>query len=187
MMIHDVTRAAGHRPRRKRVGRGESSGMGRTSGRGNKGAGARAGWGGRMLAEGGQMPIFRRIPKRGFSNFHFRTEFAVVNLSDLESSFSAGATVNAEALRKLRLLRGPDALLKVLGDGELTKKLSVEAHAFSQRAREAIEKAGGAVTVIPLRDAAALAKAKRKSAKNRKRPEAPSRVDKKKSARQAAR
>jgi large subunit ribosomal protein L15 len=170
MMVHEITARAGAHERRKRVGRGESSGMGRTSGRGNKGCQSRAGGGPRPLHEGGQMPLFRRVPKRGFSNFHFRTQYRPINLGVLEERFRAGERIDPAKLCERGLLDDADGLVKILGDGELTKKLSVSAHAFSASARAAIEKAGGAVTVIPRRDAAALARAKRNTKKAAKPP-----------------
>ncbi len=165
MMLNNITAAAGAHHRRKRVGRGESSGHGRQSGRGNKGTQARAGGGARPLHEGGQMPLFRRVPKRGFSNFNFATVYAVVNVGDLEECFDAGETVTRDALRERGLVRGGTRPLKVLGKGTLNKKLTVEADAVSGKAREAIEKAGGAIKLVERKDPAALAKAKRNSAK----------------------
>jgi len=165
MMVNEITSRAGAHKRRKRVGRGESSGHGKTSGRGNKGCKARSGGGPRPLHEGGQMPIFRRLPKRGFSNFHFRVEYQVVNLAALEERFQAGDTVDPAALERAGLIRSSAGPVKILGDGSLTKKLAVTAHAFSSKARAAIEAAGGAVTMLPRRDPAALAKAKRNTAK----------------------
>jgi large subunit ribosomal protein L15 len=165
MMLNDITTAAGAHKRRKRVGRGESSGHGKTSGRGTKGAQSRGGFSTRPLTEGGQMPVFRRLPKRGFSNFHFRTEYVVVNLADLEQGFEGGAKVDVAALRKAGLVRGAGASVKVLGDGVLTKKLALEVHAVSEKARQAIEKAGGTLTLLARPDSAALAKAKRNTRK----------------------
>lgn len=165
MTIDKITEQAGGRPRRKRRGRGEGSGLGKSSGRGTKGMGARAGSGPYPLHEGGAAPLFRRLPKRGFSNVNFRTEYSVVNLADLEASFENGGRVDLDSLRKLRLVRGADALVKVLGQGELHKKLSVEVHAVSASARAAIEKAGGSIRLLERRNPAALAKAKRNSAK----------------------
>ena len=168
MMLNEITQEAGAHKRRMRIGRGESSGKGKTSGRGNKGCQSRSGGGTRPLHEGGQMPIFRRLPKRGFSNFHFRTEFAVVNLLRLERSFEDGATVDPATLFDRRLIDRNKGYVKVLGHGELTKKLVVHAHAVSQAAREAIEKAGGTITLIERLDRAAAAKAKRNSKKKGK-------------------
>lgn len=185
-MIHEITERAGGRRRRKRVGRGESSGLGRTSGRGNKGAQSRSGWGGRILSEGGQMPIFRRLPKRGFSNFNFRTEYAVVNVGALGERFRDGDSVDPQALRRARLVRSSDAKIKILGEGELNCRLAVSAHAFSAAARAAIEKAGGSVRVIESPDPAAAARARRRSAQGRKRSPGPSRLEKKKARRSGA-
>lgn len=165
MMIDQITQQAGRRQRRKRVGRGQSSGMGKTAGRGNKGLQSRSGGGSRRLAMGGQMPIFRRLAKRGFSNFNFETEYDPVNLWALEERFAAGDRIDVDALRKAGLVRGPRPQVKILGDGELTKKLSVTVHAVSKSAREAIEKAGGSITILPRRDAAALAKARKNTAR----------------------
>jgi large subunit ribosomal protein L15 len=167
MMLNQITTQAGAHARRKRVGRGESSGHGKTCGRGNKGCQSRAGGGTRPLHEGGQMPIFRRLPKRGFSNVQFRTVYQVVNLGSLEESFNDGQTADVKSLRRLGLLRGETALVKVLGTGTLLKKLTVEAHAFSESAKAAIEKAGGTAKLIARSDPAAKARAKRNTAKKR--------------------
>ncbi len=167
MMLNEVTTQAGANKRPKRVGRGESSGHGKTCGRGSKGYQSRAGGGARPLTEGGQMPLFRRLPKRGFSNFEFRIEYAIVNIGVLSERFEKGATVDLAALQALRLIRRSATLVRVLGDGTLDKPLTVHAHSFSPKAHSAIEQAGGRVTVIPVRDSAALAKAKRNSAKGR--------------------
>ena len=182
MMINDITAKAGAHKPRKRVGRGESSGTGKTSGRGHKGYQARSGGGPHSLHEGGQMPIFRRIPKRGFNNANFRTEYDVVNLASLEQRFSDGDTVGPEALHSLNLVGGGAARVKVLAKGELTKKLTVEAHAFSGKAREAIERAGGKVNLIDVVDSAKRAREKRNSAKNRTRERKQTRLEKKRSA-----
>ena len=179
MMLNEVTTIAGRSKRAKRVGRGESSGLGKTCGRGNKGCKSRSGGGTRFLTEGGQMPIFRRLPKRGFNNYNFRVEYEVVNLADLDRSFSDGDTVDPDVLKKLRLIRGV-APVKILAKGSLAKKLTVQAHGFSGSAKEAIEKSGGTVKVIEQRDAAALARAKRKTAKTRGPQSGPTRLEKKK-------
>jgi len=113
------------------------------------------------------MPIFRRLPKRGFNNVQFRTEYQVVNLTTLEQRFQSGQTVNPEVLRQQGLVHGADPLVKILGSGTLTKKLVVEAHAFSGSAQQAIENAGGQVRLIERIDPAQKAKAKRGSAKKR--------------------
>lgn len=149
MMIHEVTAKAGAYKKSKRLGRGIGSGKGKTCGRGTKGAGSRSGWTGsiRPGREGGQTAFFRRIPKRGFSNFNFRTEYNVVNLRTLDANFKAGETVDRAALLKAGLIPGGDLPLKVLGDGEIGKKLTVVADAFSKSAQEKIAKAGGQTTV----------------------------------------
>lgn len=180
MMIHEITGQAGANRRRKRVGRGESSGMGRTSGRGNKGMGARAGHGPHVLHEGGQFPINRRVAKRGFSNFNFEIKYAPINLDAVERVFNAGETVDAAGLASRALLSDVSARIKLLGRGELTKKLNFRVHAASASAKAAVEKSGGTIDLIPTRDSAALAKAKRRTAKNRAPVQGPTRVEKKK-------
>ncbi len=186
MMLNQITSAAGAHKRRRRVGRGESSGTGKTAGRGHKGCQARSGGGVRPLTEGGQMPIFRRIPKRGFSNADFRRRFEVVNLAALDRRFSDGDTVDHAALLAARLVQDPRGPVKVLAKGTLSKKLTVEAHAFSEKARQQIEQAGGSVKVVEMLDRAEAARAKRNSAKSRKPEPKPSRLEKKKSRREAA-
>lgn len=174
MMLNKITGQVGSHKRRKRVGRGESSGSGKTCGRGHKGCQSRSGGGTRPLHEGGQMPIFRRLPKRGFSNYQFRTEFEVVNLAALEKRFSDGDSVDVDAMKKLRLVQQRKPLVKVLAKGKLSKKLTVEAHAFSTAAREAIEKAGGSAKLIERRNPQEAARAKRNTAKSAKKaPEQP--------------
>ena len=150
MMIHDITKLVGKSKKRKRIGRGIGSGHGKTSGRGTKGAGSRSGYGGSIpaLFEGGGRPYYRRIPKRGFSNFNFRHEFNIVNLAIIEANFPSGATVDAEALNKAGLIKHSKLPLKVLGSGDLTKKVTVSAAKFSASAREKIEKAGGTCAVV---------------------------------------
>jgi large subunit ribosomal protein L15 len=147
MMIHEVTEKAGKYKKRKRVGRGMGSGKGKTCGRGHKGAGSRAGFGGsvRASSEGGQMPLFRRVPKRGFSNKLFRKHFEIVNTKALEARFDDGAEINAEALENAGLIRSAKMAVKILGEGDLTKKLNVTAAKFSKSAREKITNAGGTV------------------------------------------
>ena len=145
MQLHDLKPAPGAHCRPGRVGRGTGSGRGKTSGRGQKGQNARS-EGFRLGFEGGQMPFSQRIPKLpGFKN-RFKKLYAVVNVSKL-SRFADGSKVDAEALHEAGLVRGGEEI-KILGTGRLKRKLTVEAHAFSARAREAIEKAGGTVTVI---------------------------------------
>jgi large subunit ribosomal protein L15 len=146
MELHDLSPKAGARKGRKRVGRGPGSGHGKTAGRGHKGAGSRSGHTTRRGFEGGQMPLVRRVPKRGFTNL-FRVEFTIVNIGQLDH-FPAGSEVTPELLLAegvvSKLLDG----LKVLGDGSLTKRLTVRAHKFSRKAQAAIEAAGGRCEVI---------------------------------------
>ena len=132
---------------RKRVGRGPGSGLGKTSGKGHKGQNARSGGGVRLGFEGGQLPLFRRLPKRGFSNVKFKTEYAVINLSDL-NKFEDGAIVTPEILKEMGILKNQLDGVKVLGNGKLEKKLTVKAHRFSKTAQEAIEKMGGKAEVM---------------------------------------
>lgn len=146
MMIHDITGKAGKYKTRKRVGRGRSSGVGKTSGRGHKGAGQRSGHSHRAAFEGGQMTFARRIPKRGFTNAAFRRNFHVVNLKSIEARFDAGATVDAAALLAAGLVRDESLPIKVLGEGDLAKKLTVVAAKFSAGAKRKIEEAGGTAT-----------------------------------------
>jgi large subunit ribosomal protein L15 len=142
-MIHDITRVTPRNKHRKRKGRGESSGHGKTSGRGNKGAKARVGTYIKRGHEGGQTPIFRRFPKRGFSNDEFARRFHIVNLSDL-ARFDSGAVVDAAALREAGLTPDDSQPVKILGDGKLSKKLTVVADWYSKSALEKIVAAGGA-------------------------------------------
>lgn len=146
MKLHDLRPAKGAKHRVKRVGRGESSGRGKTSGRGNKGSHAR----GEIPPgfEGGQMPIQRRLPKWGGFTPRNRVEYAVVNLARLDQTFEAGAVVDPEGLRALGIVRKRDVPVKVLAQGELTKKLTVRANAFSAQAIEKITRAGGAAEVV---------------------------------------
>ena len=143
MNITEITKLAGADKRRKRIGRGRGSGHGKTSGRGNKGAGQRSGWKQRGMQEGGQMPSFRRIPKRGFNNALFTTKYHIVNVSALEERCKAGAHVTLQALLELGLIRNTKMPVKILGDGILSKKLTVDATKFSRTAREKIQSAGG--------------------------------------------
>ena len=132
----------GARHARKRVGRGPGSGHGKTAGRGEKGQKSRSGYSRKVGFEGGQMPLHRRLPKRGFTNI-FKEQFAIVNLSDLDQ-FEAGSTINEDALRQVGLIKGRRRKVKVLGNGEISKKLTVQADKFSKSARQKIEAAGGA-------------------------------------------
>ncbi|MAE66166.1 MAG: 50S ribosomal protein L15 [Phycisphaeraceae bacterium] len=149
MMIHEITPSTGRYRRRKRIGRGVGSGRGKTCGRGHKGARSRSGATGsiRASSEGGQMPLFRRLPKRGFSNAQFKKVFAIVNLADLEARFETGDEVNVQALVAKGLIRGAKHPVKILGRGDLAKKLTVTAAAFSKSASEKITGAGGTATV----------------------------------------
>ncbi len=144
--LHNLKPRPGARHRVKRLGIGESSGHGKTSGKGHKGQKARSGGSIRLGFEGGQMPLIRRLPKRGFNNAAFRKEYAIVNLDDL-NEFEAGATVNEQALRESKHIRGNFAGIKILGRGELKHGLTIEADKVSESAREKIEKAGGTVTL----------------------------------------
>ncbi len=146
--LHNLHPNPGATKTKKRLGRGRGSGTGKTSGKGVKGQKARSGHHGARLAfEGGQMPMPRRIPKRGFTNNN-RVEVFPVNVATLESLFDAGATVDLEALRALGLIPKRIAKFKILGEGELTKKLSIKAHAASAIAKEKVEKAGGTIEIV---------------------------------------
>jgi large subunit ribosomal protein L15 len=151
MRLHDLKPRPGARHRRKRLGQGESSGHGKTSGRGGKGQTARSGSSIRIGFEGGQMPLIRRIPKRGFNNARHTTRYLPVNLEAL-NCFDDGARIDEAALRAAGLAKGSAARsaagIKILGDGELTKKLTVSAHAFSASAKAKIEAKGGACELI---------------------------------------
>jgi len=145
--LTDIKKSKKRHPRRIRVGRGIGSGLGKTSGRGHKGAKSRSGYSRRLTYEGGQMPLFRRLPKVGFSNVRFSRPVMVVNVEDL-NRFEAGASVGPNELRDKRLIRGRMYQLKVLGRGTLEKALTVRAHAFSTSAQEKITKAGGKTEVL---------------------------------------
>ncbi len=147
MSLNNLKPAPGSKFAKKRVGRGPGSGNGKTAGRGNKGAQSRSGYSYKRGFEGGQMPLHRRVPKRGFNNI-FRTEYAVVNLDQLESAFEAGATVTPDALRESGLVSSRQTPVKVLARGEVTKALTVQAHKFSGKAAEKIAAAGGTAEPI---------------------------------------
>jgi large subunit ribosomal protein L15 len=147
MRLHDLKPRPGAKHRRKRLGQGESSGHGKTAGRGGKGQTARSGSSIRIGFEGGQMPLIRRIPKRGFNNARFTTRYVAVNLDSL-NQFDDGARVDVAALKSAGLANGPSDGVKILGEGELTKKLTVCAHAFSASAKSKIEAKGGACEII---------------------------------------
>ncbi|WP_017754845.1 50S ribosomal protein L15 [Calidifontibacillus oryziterrae] len=146
MKLHELKPAEGSRKERNRVGRGMGSGNGKTSGRGHKGQGARSGGGVRPGFEGGQMPLFQRLPKRGFTNIN-RKDYAIVNLERL-NSFEDGIEVTPELLLETGVISKLNAGVKVLGNGKLEKKLTVKAHKFSASAKEAIEAAGGKTEVV---------------------------------------
>jgi large subunit ribosomal protein L15 len=146
MRLHNLRPRPGARHRVKRLGCGESSGHGKTSGKGHKGQKARSGGSIRIGFEGGQMPLIRRLPKRGFNNAAFHRPYAIVNLDDL-GRFNAGSTVNEQALRESKVVRGDFDGIKILGDGELKHGLTIEADKVSASARAKIEKAGGTVTL----------------------------------------
>ena len=148
MNLNDVHRGIQKHKKRNRVGRGLGSGNGKTCGRGSKGQRSRAGFSVHPTFEGGQMPLVRRIPKRGFNN-RWALSVAIVNVGDLEERFQADEDVDPDTLRAKDLAKGRFDLLKILGDGQLTKKLKVSAHRFSKSAREKIEQAGGQVVVLP--------------------------------------
>ncbi len=148
MNIDDVHRGITRNKKRRRIGRGPGSGWGKTAARGHKGQKSRAGWSQKPVFQGGAMPLVRRVPKRGFNN-RFALIVGTVNIADLERAFAAGEEVTPESLRERSLARSRWDVLKILGDGELTKSLKVSAHRFSESAKEKIEKAGGEVVVLP--------------------------------------
>ena len=147
MKLHELSPNPGSRQRRKRVGRGDSSGLGKTAGRGEKGQKSRTGSKVRPFFEGGQIPLFRRLPKRGF-NQPDHIEYALVNLNILEDNFAAGDVVDAESLRAKKLLGKAEKMIKILANGELTEALTVKAEKFSAAAKAKIEAAGGKVEVV---------------------------------------
>jgi len=147
MLNYEITSVAGKHKSRKRVGRGTGTGHGKTCGRGHKGSRSRAGANLRSLYEGGQMPLFRRLPKRGFSNYRFATRFDIVNVSQLER-FDDGSDVGVKQLSNAGLIDSGKSKVKILGGGGLTKKLQVTAHKFSKTAEQKIVGCGGAAKVI---------------------------------------
>lgn len=148
MLSNEITSVAGAHKRPKRVGRGKGSGHGKTCGRGHKGCGQRAGYSMRASYEGGQMPLFRRIPKRGFSNFNFERRYEIVNVSQLERVFDDGSTITVETLVSAGLVDNLKSKIKVLGDGQLTKKLDITAQKFSKSAEQKISGCGGTAKVV---------------------------------------
>ncbi|MBQ7957806.1 MAG: 50S ribosomal protein L15 [Clostridia bacterium] len=147
MKLHELSPVPGSTKERKRIGRGPASGQGKTAGKGHKGQKARAGRGMQIGFEGGQMPLQRRIPKRGFNNI-FRKEFAIVNLASLDKAFNDGDTVTIEALVASGLVKKTLDGVKVLGNGEISKKLTVQVNAYSETAKSKIEAAGGKAEVV---------------------------------------
>lgn len=147
MRLHDLKPRPGAKHRRKRLGQGESSGRGKTAGRGGKGQTARSGSSIRIGFEGGQMPLIRRIPKRGFNNARHTTRYLPINLDAL-NQFPEGSRVDLDTLRKAGLANGKAAGIKILGEGEITRKLTVSAHAFSASAKTKIEGKGGTCEVV---------------------------------------
>ncbi len=147
MKLHTMYAQDGATKTRKRVGRGTGSGLGKTSGKGHKGQNARSGGGVRPGFEGGQLPLFRRLPKRGFSNAMFKTTYAVLNLDDL-NKFEENTEITPELLKEMGILKNQLNGVKILGNGTLEKKLTVKANQFSKKAKEEIEKLGGKAEVI---------------------------------------
>ena len=148
MNLCEVNRGIQRNKKRKRIGRGIGSGHGKTAGRGHKGAGSRTGTATRVTFTGGNMPLVQRIPKRGFNN-RWALKVAVVNLGQIDQAFAAGEEVTLQSLAAKNLARGRFDLLKVLGDGELSKKLKIAAHRFSESAAEKIKQAGGEMVLLP--------------------------------------
>ena len=164
MNLHDVNRGIHKNKKKKRVGRGPGSGHGKTSGRGHKGQGQLAGWSAPAIFEGGASPLIRRIPKRGFHNA-FAKLVNAVNVGDLNDSYADGDEVTLDSLRVKDLAKGRYDELKILGSGELTKKLKISAHRFSASALEKIKAAGGEANLLPIKKAPAPAKSKKAAGK----------------------
>jgi large subunit ribosomal protein L15 len=148
MLSNEITAIVGADKKRKRIGRGKGSGHGKTCGRGHKGCGQRSGGTIRGTYEGGQMPLFRRIPKRGFNNYNFARRYEIVNVSQLEHFFDDGTAISIEEMASAGLVDSAKSKVKILGDGELTKKLSVSAQKFSKSAADKISGCGGTVKVV---------------------------------------
>ena len=149
MQLHDVDQGIHKYKKRKRVGRGTGSGHGKTASKGNKGHSSRQGFKQNPLFEGGQMPLARRVPKRGFVNGAFKKDYAIINLEKIEAAFEAGAVIDEAALRARGLVKGRhDDGVKILGDGEVTKPLTIHAQKFSESAAAKIAAAGGSVVVV---------------------------------------
>ena len=147
MKLNELEKNIGATHKRKIVGRGRGSGLGKTSGKGHKGQNARSGGGVRAVFEGGQTPLYRRLPKRGFNNYRFQTTYATINVSDL-NRFENGTVVSPALLKEVGLVKNQLDGIKVLGNGELEKKLTIQAHKFSKTAVEKIEKSGSKIEVM---------------------------------------
>ena len=147
MKLHELEKNIGATHSKKRVGRGSGSGLGKTSGKGHKGQKARSGGSINPVFEGGQLPLYRRIPKRGFSNALFKTEYAVINVEDL-NNFEDGTVVSPALLRETGMVKNQLSGIKVLGEGKLEKKLTIQAHKFSKSALEKIKESGSTIEVI---------------------------------------
>jgi large subunit ribosomal protein L15 len=147
MKLHELEKNIGATHSKKRVGRGSGSGLGKTSGKGHKGQKARSGGSINPVFEGGQLPLYRRIPKRGFSNALFKTEYAVINVEDL-NNFEDGTVVSPALLRETGMVKNQLSGIKVLGEGKLEKKLTIQAHKFSKSALEKIKESGSTAEVI---------------------------------------
>ena len=165
MIINDIHRGIRKNKKRRRVGRGVGSGHGKTAGRGHKGQGSRAGCSTHPTFQGGTMPLVRRIPKRGFNN-RWALHVAVVNLGQIDKAFEMGEEVTLEGLTTRNLAKGHFDLLKVLGDGELTKRLSIAAHRFSRTAVRKIEEAGGKAVLLPGKTPVEVKKRQRRAEKS---------------------
>ena len=149
MRLEDLRPAPGSTKKRKRIGRGPGSGHGKTAGKGHKGQKARSGGGARPGFEGGQMPLYRRLPKRGFVPYGGKTEFAIVNLKDVVARFAAGSVVDPDSLLQARLIKKADrGAVKILGEGDVSHALTLRAHKISESARRKVEAAGGRVEVL---------------------------------------
>ncbi len=164
MILNDVHRGIRRNKKRKRIGRGPGSGPGKTSGRGHKGQGSRSGSSVHPTFQGGSMPLVRRVPKRGFNN-RWAKIVAVVNVGQINAAFSEGEEITLESLAAKNLAKGRFEILKVLGEGELTKKLTISGHRFSKTAVEKIEKSGGSVVVLPGKTTVAQKKREKKKKK----------------------
>jgi len=147
MKLHELEKNVGAKQRKKIVGRGPGSGLGKTSGKGHKGQNARSGGGVKPTFEGGQLPLYRRLPKRGFSNFEFKVRYATINVEDL-NKFEDGTVVSPALLKEIGLVKDQLNGIKVLGNGKLEKKLTIQAHRFSKSAIEKIEASGSKIEVI---------------------------------------